>query len=309
MKHFLDITDATDEELRSIFDRAFLMRRQRQAVEPNEPVLAGRTYAMILQKPSLRTRASFAQAVIELGGHAMDLPGSQIGMGQREPVADVARVLGGMVHGIAARVFEHRDLEELARHASVPVINLLSDKSHPCQALADAMTVMDEFGRDLTGRTMAFIGDGNNVARSVAAICALLQMRFIQAGPPGYELSGSFVERLKKRVPAAAIQITCEPLEAVQHADVIYTDTWVSMGQEAQMQCRREAFERYQINDALVHAAPRHAIVLHCLPAHRGSEITDTVLEGHQSRVFPEAHNRLHAQKGLLAVLQQATRT
>jgi ornithine carbamoyltransferase len=209
----------------------------------------------------------------------------------------------GMVHAIAARVFEHEKLVEMARYSQIPVINALSDYSHPCQAMADVMTIMDEFGRDVTGRTVAFVGDGNNVARSLATICGKLGMNFILASPPGYELDQSFVARIMAQVPAMSFEITRDAQDAVRYADVIYTDTWVSMGQEKEMEQRRSVFGDYQVNAALVAAAPGHAIVMHCLPAHRGWEITDDVMDGPRSRVFPQAHNRLHVQKGLLAEL------
>lgn len=303
MNHFISITDATREELLRIFDVAFTMRQQRRNGEPNDQVLSGKTLSMIFEKPSLRTRASFEQAVVELGGHAMNLQGSGIGLGKRESAPDVARVLSGMVHGIAARVFEHQKLNELTCHATVPVVNLLSDQSHPCQALADAMTIMDEFGHDLMGRTITFVGDGNNVARSVLAVCAMMDMRFVMACPPGYELPDDAVSHVRAHVPTMDFCTMNDPVEAVRGADVVYTDTWVSMGQEGQIDERYVAFKEFQVNTHLLEGAAAHAIVLHCLPAYRGVEITDEVIDGPQSRVFPEAHNRLHAQKGLLAVL------
>jgi len=289
--------------LEKILDLAIEMRRQRRALLANPPVLAGKSLAMIFEKPSLRTRASFEQAVIELGGHAINLQGAEIGIGNRESAADVARVLSGMVDGVAARVSEHQKLNDLTCHSSVPVINLLSDHSHPCQALADAMTIMDEFGRDVRGRTVAFVGDGNNVARSVGFVCGKLGMKFVLSSPRGYELGDGFVDELKGHSPAMSFTFTHDPVEAVADADAVYTDTWVSMGQESQLEKRRSDFDGYQLNAQLLAAAPEHAIVLHCLPAHRGFEITQDVIDGPQSRVFPEAHNRLHAQKGLLAVL------
>ena len=202
-----------------------------------------------------------------------------------------------------ARVFEHQKLLDLAAYSSVPVINALSDYSHPCQVLADAMTMMDEFGRDLRGRTIAYVGDGNNVARSLATICGRLGMGFAIACPPGYELRGEEADRLMSQSPNLDFVMTGDPMEAVRNADAIYTDTWVSMGQEAEAAQRRAVFGDYQVNAKLLAAAPPHAIVLHCLPAYRNVEITDEVMDGPRSRVFPEAHNRLHAQKGLLAVL------
>ena len=303
MQHFLSIAATTDAELAHVFDVGLELRQQRRQGQTNAPILAGQTLAMIFEKKSLRTRVSFQQAMHELGGQVISLAQDEIGLGTRESGADIARVLSGMVQGICARVFEHETLLELARNSELPVINALSDESHPCQALADAMTIMDEFGRDVAGRTVSFIGDGNNVARSLATICGKLGMNFVIASPPGYALAGCFVERLAAQAPSMRIEMVDSAVEAVRHADVIYTDTWVSMGQEDEKAQRQAAFADYQVNGQLLATAPDDAIVLHCLPAYRGVEITDDVIEGPASRVFPQAHNRLHAQKGLLAVL------
>jgi len=306
MNHFIDIGDATREELNRVVDVAIAMRDARRHGRTDATVLAGRTYAMIFEKPSLRTRASFEQAVVELGGHAMNLAGIEVGLGQREPTADVARVLVGMVDGIAARVYSHDKLHALAVDAGTPVINLLSDRSHPCQALADLLTMIDEFGRDLAGRKLAFIGDGNNVAFSLSHLCLRMDVHFVLASPEGFALPDAAVAEVLADAKKATYGWTDDPIEAVEGADVIYTDTWVSMGQESDQSAREDAFSRYQVNESLLAAAPDHAIVMHCLPAYRGREITDAVIEGPRSRVFPEAHNRLHAQKGLLAVLAGA---
>ena len=312
MKHFITIAQTPVEDLRHVFDVGFALRDQRRRGVPHEALLAHKTLAMIFEKPSLRTRVSFEQAVFELGGRAIVMSSSEVGLGKRESAADVARVLGGMVHGIMDRVFEHQKLLDLAQYGSVPVVNALSDHSHPCQVLADAMTIMDEFGRDLSGRTVAFVGDGNNVARSLAALCEKLGIHFVLATPPGYELDPGFGARAGEPAgpggpgapgPRPSFTLTRDPAEAVRQADAIYTDTWVSMGQEAQAAKRKAAFLPYQVNAALLAHAPAHAIVLHCLPAYRECEITAEVLEGPRSRVFPQAHNRLHVQKGLLAVL------
>jgi len=303
MKHFIDIADATDDELVRLFDVAMAMRAARQRGESADPVLAGRTFAMVFEKPSLRTRASIEQAVVELGGHALNLGAADIGIGQREPAVDVARVLVGMVDGIAARVYDHTKLQDLAVDDSVPVINLLSDRSHPCQALADLMTMFDEFGGDITGRKVAFVGDGNNVAFSLAHLCLRMGVHFALASPTDFALSQAAVTEITGDAQDATYSWCESPVDAAKEADVIYTDTWVSMGQEADQASRRDAFAAYQVNDALLAVAADHAIVMHCLPAYRGSEITDAVIEGPQSRVFPQAHNRLHVQKGLLAVL------
>ena len=295
MRHFLNISDHPPETIRQMLDLGRRLRDQRQRGEANDPVLAGKTLAMLFQKPSLRTRVSFEQAMYELGGHAIVLGQHEVGLGQRESVGDVTRVLSGMVHGIAARVGDHRHLVEMTASATVPVINMLSDLSHPAQALADAMTIMDEFAPgdgDVSGRTVAFVGDGNNVARSLAAICRALGMNFNLACPAPYALPAD-----------GFINLTTDPTEAVRGADVIYADTFVSMGEESEKKQKLAAFEGYQINRPLVNQAADHVIVLHCLPAYRGVEITDQVMDGPRSRVFSQAHNRLHAQKGLLAVL------
>jgi len=211
--------------------------------------------------------------------------------------------LAGMVQAISARVFDHDSLVELAEHADIPVINALSDLSHPCQALADVMTISDEFGGELEGRHVVFVGDGNNVARSLAVICGKLGMNFTLASPAGYELEQDFADRIMGQVPGMDFVMTNDAPEAVRYADVVYADTWVSMGQEEEKAKRVQAFAGYQLNDELMSVAPEHTIVMHCLPAYRGTEITDSVMDGTRSRVFPQAHNRLHAQKGLLAVL------
>jgi len=303
MKHFIAIADVSTQQVNHILDVGLALRAEHAKQGRNEPILANKTLAMIFEKPSLRTRVSFEQAMLELGGHALNLSQGEIGLGTREPAADIARVLSGMVHGVAARVFEHQKLLDLAEHATIPVVNALSDHSHPCQALADVMTMIDEFGRDLTGKTVAFIGDGNNVARSLATISGRLGINFILASPPGYELDQAFIDRIMSQVPTMNFEMTHDPIAAVEYADVIYTDTWVSMGQEDEYELRRAVFRDYQVNAQLLSRAPGHAIVLHCLPAYRDFEISAEVLEGPQSRVFPQAHNRLHAQKGLLAVL------
>lgn len=308
MKHFISIAATSTPDLQEILQVAFRLRAERLAGKANEPVLSRKTLAMIFEKPSLRTRVSFEQAMIELGGHAIVMSNAEVGLGKRELAADVGRVLSGMVQGIMARVFEHQKLLDLVEYSTVPVINALSELSHPCQALADVMTMMDEFGQDLSGRTMAFIGDGNNVARSLAAICGRLNMKFVLACPKGYELYQPFIERLMKQSPGMDFRMTYDAVDAVKNADAVYTDTWISMGQEAEAEQRRAAFSEHQVNVKLMGKAPAHAIVLHCLPAYRGYEITAEVLDSKQSRIFPQAHNRLHAQKGLLAVLMGGAR-
>ncbi|MEM1107443.1 MAG: ornithine carbamoyltransferase [Planctomycetota bacterium] len=299
MRHFLNIADHSSDTIRYMLEVGIKLRDERRRGIGNEPMLAGKTLAMLFQKPSLRTRVSFEQAMNELGGHAIVLGQNEVGLGDRESVGDVTRVLAGMVDGIAARVFKHEHLVEMSTSSTVPIVNMLSDHSHPAQALADAMTIIDEFspspelgGFDVAGRTVAFVGDGNNVARSLAAICRALGMNFTLASPEGYALPQDDF-----------MKITKDPEEAVRGADVIYADTFVSMGEEGEKEAKLKAFEGFQINRPLVNQAAEHAIVLHCLPAYRGVEITDQVIDGPSSRVFSQAHNRLHAQKGLLAVL------
>lgn len=307
MNHFVSIAQTPADELQEVFDLAFKLRDQRQRGVANEPILAGKTLATIFEKPSLRTRVSFEQAMLELGGHAILLDQQNDLLGVRESIGDVARVLSGMVHGIAARVFEHQKLLDLIHHGSVPVINMLSDYSHPCQAMADMMTMMDEFGRDLAGRTIAFIGDGNNVARSLAVLSGKLGLKFILASPPGYELEQDLADKIMTQCPHSDFDFmtTNDPREAVAYADCLYADTFTSMGQESEKKGRLQAFADYQLNAKLLAAAPKHAIVMHCLPAYRNIEITDEVIDGPQSRCFPQAHNRLHAQKAILATLMR----
>ena len=297
-RHFLRLADQTAADTRRMLERAFTLR-DAALPEAAEPPLAGRSVAMLFEKPSLRTRVSYEVGIRELGGQAVVLGQHEVGLGQRESVADVARVLGGMVDAIAARVFDHGTLETFAAHSGVPVINMLSDRYHPSQAIADAMTLMDEWGcepSDLAGRRVAFVGDGNNVAVSLAWACKHLGMSFVLACPAGFEPPPG-------DLPGDGIEIVHATEAAVKDADAVFCDTFVSMGQEAEKQERLATFAGYQVNDALLAHAKPEAVVLHCLPAYRGVEITDAVMDGPRSRVFPEAWNRLHAQKGMLADL------
>ncbi len=296
MKDFINITDFTGEQLAALIERAIADKRDYAAGEL-APSLDRRVLAMIFEKPSLRTRVSFESAMTHLGGHAICLSRDDIGLGEREDVADVARVLGRMCDGIMARTFSHELVEQLAAHSPAPVINALTDYSHPCQAMADLMTVREHFG-DLAGRTLVFVGDGNNVARSLAAACERLGVTFILAGPETHHLSREFVSRL-----AGPVRQSEDVRSAVADADVIYTDTWVSMGQEAEKAARQQTFAPFRIDAGLLAAAPDHAIVLHCLPAYKGSEITEDVFEAHAETIFAEAANRLHFQRTLLNVL------
>ncbi len=269
-----------------------------------EPALRGRTLALLFEKPSMRTRVSFEVAMTQLGGHVTYLAREDVDLGRREPVKDGARVLSRYVDGIAARVYRHETLEELAAYASVPVINALSDRAHPCQALADMLTIEERFG-DARSARVAYVGDANNMAASLAWACAKLGVQFAIASPEGYGFAG----RLWEEICAEAgrwgeeMRSVGTPGEAVEGARVVYTDTWTSMGQEAEAEQRREAFAGFCVDEALLSRAAADAVVMHCLPAHRGEEITDGVIEGARSIVFEQAENRLHAQRGLLHLL------
>ena len=302
MKHFLSISDTALDELQHLLELSIALKKQLKSTGRNDPILAGKTLAMIFEKPSLRTRVSFAVAMTQLGGEGMLLRDEEVGLGKREPVQDVARVLSGMCDGIMARTFSHENVVGLAKWASVPVINGLTDFSHPCQAMADLMTLQEHFGT-LAGKKLAFIGDGNNVARSLAEACGKFDLKFTIASPRGYELPEEDVRRLNTYFPKMEFVATHDPIQAARNADCLYTDTWVSMGQESEKQKRQAAFEGFIIDDKLLAHAPRHAVVLHCLPAYRGMEISDEVMESPRSLVFAEAENRLHFQKGLLAAL------
>ncbi len=271
---------------------------------------SGKEMALIFEKPSLRTRMSFEIAMHRLGGHAHYLSDAEVGLGRREPAADVARVLERMVDVIVARVFAHDSLEELARYSSVPIVNALSDDEHPCQALADLLTLYERFGT-LKGVRMAYVGDGNNVASSLTLAAALGGLDFRIATPPEYEVPAAIRARAEALALAngARLSFVIEPEAAAESADVLYTDVWTSMGQEREAAVRREAFAGYQINDRLVSVAAPGAIVMHDLPAHRGEEISEQVFESDRSAIFDQAENRLHAQQALLALILGAVET
>jgi len=301
MKDFINIADHSAQELQSIIDQARDLKRQWKKDGQNEAHLEDKVMAMIFQKPSLRTRVSFDMAMRHLGGDALYLSPDEIGLGKRESIADIARVVSGYVDLVMARVFSHQHIEEMAKWASIPVINGLSDFNHPCQALTDAFTIQEKFG-DLAGLNVSFIGDGNNVAVSLMYICAKLGANFTIANPEGYDMPQVAIQQGKKfaRESGTSLTLLNDPLQAAQDADVIYTDTWISMGQSGEAARRRDVFPPYQINQELVAHAKDETIVMHCLPAHRGEEITDEVADGPHSVIFDQAHNRLHAQKGLL---------
>jgi ornithine carbamoyltransferase len=302
MKHFVSIASCSTQELQHTLDVAARLKKQYRQSGHNDPLLAGKTLAMIFEKPSLRTRVSFAVAMTHLGGLGLLLREDEVGLGKRESVADVARVLSGMCDGIMARTFSHQNIVDLARWSTVPVINALTDYSHPCQAMADMMTIQEKLG-ELRGRTLVYVGDGNNVARSLSLACGKFGLRFVLSSPGGYELPSADMDRIMSQVPDLDFQVIPKPADAVREADIIYTDTWVSMGQEAEKERRLRDFAPYIIDEVLLSKAPKTALVMHCLPAYRGKEISDGVMEGKQSIVFDQAENRLHWQKGLLAVL------
>jgi ornithine carbamoyltransferase len=300
MRHFLSITDHSSQEIIELLDLATRLKKERQD-GGNAPILEGKVLAMVFQKPSLRTRVSFDMAMRHLGGDALYLSPNEIGLGKRESIADVSRVLSRYIDAIMARVFDHAHILELASYASVPVINGLSDFNHPCQALADTLTIYERFG-DLRGLDVAYIGDGNNVAVSLLFACAKLGMNFRFAGPEGYGLGDDVMATAESisQESGMTIHSTHDPAEAVRGAHVIYTDTWVSMGQEEETQKRNKVFPPFQVNEALVSLGDPDVIVMHCLPAHRGEEITDAVADGPHSVIFQQAENRMHAQKAIL---------
>jgi len=300
MKKFLCINDCSVDELNELLVLSAELKQQDKAGTLKR-TLEGKALAMIFEKASLRTRVSFEIAMADLGGVSVCLKPEDIGrMGEREPIKDMARVFSRYVHGIMARTFEHKTLVELAKYADVPVINALSDFTHPCQAMADVLTIKEHLG-GLEGVRLAFIGDGNNVARSLAFASAKFAMKMTIASPAGYELDGQSIKMANSTSKQSVTQMR-EPREAVKGADVIYTDTWISMGQETEMQKRIEAFKSYQVNSELVKLSP-DAKIMHCLPAHRGYEITDEIAESANSVIFDQAENRLHFQRALLQKL------
>jgi ornithine carbamoyltransferase len=303
MRHFLSIAEHSPEELLHLLDLAARLKREHKS-GGNPPLFQGKVLGMIFQKPSLRTRVSFDMAMRHLAGDALYISPAEIGIGERESIADISRVLSGYVDAVMARVFAYDHILELAKYSRVPVINGLSDYNHPCQAMADALTLQEHFGA-LNGRKLAYIGDGNNVAVSLLHLCAKLGMHFSIASPEGYALDDAVIRQAQAFAAASGSRMVfcLNPEEAAAEADALYTDTWVSMGQEGQSERRLAAFTGYQVNARLLRAAKPDAVVLHCLPAHRGQEITDDVADGPQSLIFQESENRLHAQKAILVSL------
>ncbi|TMJ02317.1 MAG: ornithine carbamoyltransferase [Bacillati bacterium ANGP1] len=302
-RDFVSMDDLSPEEVRFVLDTAVDLKRRSKAGD-RPPLLAGRVLAMIFEKPSLRTRVTFETGMWELGGHAIYLAPQDIQLGARESVPDVARNLERWVQGIMARTFAHRTVQLLAEHARVPVINGLSDVEHPCQTLGDLLTIRERFGH-LDGLRVAWVGDGNNVCHSLLLGAAKVGMHMAVATPPRYAPEPAIVARAREIASTAGsrIEVGTDARAAARGADVIYTDVWVSMGQEAERDAKIKAFSEFQVNAALVSQAASRAVVLHCLPAHRGEEITDEVLDGPQSLVLDQAENRLHAQKALLSLI------
>ncbi|HQD78338.1 MAG TPA: ornithine carbamoyltransferase [Bacillota bacterium] len=292
-RDFLSLKDYSKEEIYGLLKFAAELRKD------NKKYLKGKVLGMIFAKNSTRTRISFEVGMLELGGHAIFLSDRDIQLARGETIADTARVLSRYLDGIMIRTFSQGDVEELAKWATIPVINGLTDYDHPCQALADLLTIKDSFGT-LSGK-LAYIGDGNNMATALIFACAKVGMEIAVASPEGFQPDNEIVEYAKKI--GGKVLVTADPAEAARGANVLYTDVWTSMGQEEEMEKRRKAFVGYQVNEKLMELADPKAIFLHCLPAHRGEEVTDQVIEGHQSRVFDQAENRLHAQKAVLAAL------
>ncbi|MEO7838154.1 MAG: ornithine carbamoyltransferase [Anaerolineales bacterium] len=314
MKHFLAISDLSSGEVQDLLDLAIKLKEE-YFKKGNPPYFKGKVLGMIFQKPSLRTRVSFDMAMRHMGGDALYLSPNEIGLGKRESIADIARVLSGYVHALMARTFDHAHVLELAKWSEIPVVNGLSDYNHPCQGLGDALTIQEKFGK-AQGLKVTYVGDGNNVAVSLMHVCAKLGWNFTIASPEGYDINPKAVTIAKEIVNETGIgggtgmgertsplRFLRDPHEAVKGAHVIYTDTWTSMGQEEETAKREKIFPPYQVNAQLVAEADKDAIIMHCLPAHRNQELTDDVADGPHSVIFPQAHNRLHAQKAILARL------
>lgn len=301
IRHFIDLYELTGAQLLKLLKDAERLKNKQQRRQ-NKPLLAGRVLGMVFEKPSLRTRVSFQAAMAQLGGASIFLQGNEAGLGVRESLPDFARTLNEYVDALVLRTFSHDTVQAFAEYASCPIINGLSDYYHPCQAIGDLLT-MREQGGELAGQTLAFIGDGNNVARSLAVGCGKLGVHFILSAPEGYGFDKPFLEVFRREVPEGKLSEIGNPAQAVKEADFIYTDVWTSMGQEKEREERRRRFNGFQVNEQLLQQAPAHVKVMHCLPAKRGEEITDDVLDSDRSIVFPQAGNRMHAQKALLVWL------
>jgi ornithine carbamoyltransferase len=300
MRHLLTLADLTTMEIDRIFSITEDLKTK-HSKGLREPLLPGRMMALLFEKPSLRTRVSFEAGMVHLGGSALFL-GHDVGFGRRESVADFARVLGEYADVVVVRANRHRTVVEIARHCTCSVINGLTDFGHPCQALADLYTIRELVGK-LPGHTLAWIGDANNVARSLAIGCGKMGMSLVMATPKKYQFDAESLAWIREQAPELNLVVTTDPKEAVRDALAIYTDVWVSMGQESEKEVRRREFAPYQVNAALMACAQKGAFFMHCLPAHRGEEVTDEVIDGPQSVVIQQAGNRMHVQKGILAWL------
>ncbi len=305
-RDFLSVTDLTPAETRNLIERAKKAKSQSKVYiggDTHKP-LAGKTVAILFDKPSLRTRVSFQVGIQELGGYSVFLGQQEVGLGGREPVSDVANVLSGYVDCIVVRLSNHDLMVELAKHASVPVVNALSDLEHPCQIMADLLTIY-EHKDTLDGLSLAYVGDGNNVARSLCLALPAVGMNFTSASPPGYDLDDASVRRAQTRANGTSVSVRTltDPVDAVAGADVVYTDVWASMGQESESDVRQSAFAGYTVDPALLQRAKPGALFMHDMPAHYGEEVPPGMLEHPQSVAFPQAHNRLHAQKAILEFL------
>ncbi len=303
-RDFLALYDYTPEELEYLLDLGDWLKKMHKEGKPHK-LLEGKTLGLIFQKSSTRTRVSFEAGMVQLGGYPMFLSANDLQMGRGEPIKDTARVLSRYIDGIMIRTFKHSDVEELAEFGDIPVINGLTDSLHPCQVMADLMTIREHKGKNLKGMKMTYVGDGNNMAHSLMMGGAKMGMDVVIASPSGYSPESVFVKQAKEVAAetGGSILITPDIQLASKDADVLYADVWASMGQEEEAKERMAVLSSYQINDELLKKAAKDAIVMHCLPAHRGEEVTESVLEGPQSVIFDEAENRMHAQKAVLAAL------
>ncbi len=304
MKDFIAISDYSSDEIHEMLDLAIKLKKE-YFKKGNKKIFKGKVLGMIFQKPSLRTRVSFDMAMRHCGGDALYLSPNEIGLGKRESIADIARVLSGYVQALMARTFDHAHVVELAQWSEIPVVNGLSDYNHPCQGVADALTIVEKFGKKSKGLNVSYVGDANNVTVSLMHVSALLGWNVTVANPEGYDMNPKAVEIAQNIAKKTGSKLTFlrDPHEAVKGAHVIYTDTWTSMGQEEETAIREKIFPPYQVNAQLVSEADKDVIVMHCLPAHRNHELTDDVADGEHSVIFQQAHNRLHAQKAILAKL------
>jgi len=305
-RHFLSLADYSTQEIMYLLDKAKALKQQYYKKGTKPQVLKGKTLGMIFQKPSTRTRVSFEVAMYHLGGHALFLSSADMQLKRGETIADTARVLSRYVDGVIARVFAHQDVVDMAKYASIPVINALSDYSHPCQGLADLFSILEKT-KKFKGVKIVYVGDGNNVAHSLIFGAAKVGSHIVVATPQGYEPSKKVVNRAREdaKKTGAIIEVTNNPVEATTNADVIYTDVWASMGQESEHEKRVAIFKPYQINKELMSHAKKNVLIMHCLPAHRGEEITDEAVDSPNSIVFDQAENRLHAQKAILAEIMK----